>query len=111
MKTTLTPQELEGDAKLMWAELAAQYPTMRELPDPLKRCTRCTNHAAFYTGEKDGEFLCLACGAKVSVFAATNGTRGATDPRQVVADLALEQFEQQLADGHAEAERLLQEAT
>jgi hypothetical protein len=111
VRTTLTPQELEGEARLKWAELAADFPRMHELPDPLKRCTRCEDHAAFYTGEGDGddEFLCLTCGAKASAFVTLRGNRE-LDPRQVVADLALQQFENEHLSGLLEAERLLEEA-
>lgn len=41
---------------------------MSELPNPLVACTRCHRHAAFYRGERPGEWFCGYCGPEVSLF-------------------------------------------
>lgn len=58
------------------------------LPAPLRRCTRCNEHAAFYTD--DGKFYCGPCGPAVSVFRLPISHQ---DIRQEAADAALEASE------------------
>lgn len=116
MKTTLTPQELEGEARLLCAELmgspeswAVGWPP---IPDPLKPCYRCgayMGRAGMFvdtTGYAPDDHL--FCGECIRTYGPGIYFDG-NDIRQVVADLALEQYQQMKADGLAEAERLREE--
>ncbi len=117
MKTTLTPQELDGEARLLCAELMGSDESWalgwHPIPDPLKPCARCgafMGRAGIFvdtTGyaPEDDTF----CGECIRTYAPGIYFDG-NDIRQVVADLALAQFEDEMLAGHAEAKRLLQEA-
>lgn len=118
MRTTLSPQELEGEARLLCAELMGSEESWAlgwpPIPDPLKRCNRCGDFMG-----RAGLFVDrsgyapedhLFCGECIRTYLSGVGIDG-NDIRQVVADLALEQFEDMMREGRTEAERLLQEAT
>lgn len=117
MRTTLTPQELRGEARLLCAELMGSQEMWaagwHPIPDPLKPCARCggyTGHAGIfldtsgYAPEQD-----TFCGFCISTYVGKVGF-GFDDIRQIVADMALEQFQTEMEDGLAEANRILQEA-
>jgi hypothetical protein len=115
MKTTLAPTELHGEARLLCAELMGERQASwafgwHPIPDPLKPCARCggfMGRAGIFvdtTGyaPEDDTF----CGECIRTYAPGIYFEG-DDIRQVVADLALEQFEELMSEGRAEAERLL----
>jgi hypothetical protein len=61
------------------------------IPDPLTRCTRCGEHAAFYKGSGSDEgYYCGPCGSKVSIFRLPMAD---DDLRQLAADAELERIE------------------
>lgn len=75
-------QELIDETAL--AAAVAKYPDFT-LPDPLRRCTRCGEHAAVYRYEND-QWICGPCGPRVSVFALPVRP---DDLRQQAADAAM----------------------
>jgi hypothetical protein len=116
MRTSLTPQELEGEARLLCAELMGSEESWalgwHPIPDPLQRCNRCGSfmgRAGLFVDRSgyapEDHLFCSEC---IRTYTNNIGFDG-NDIRQVVADLALEQFEQMMRDGQAEAERLRRE--
>lgn len=81
--------DLQGDARLAMAEALADYPDFT-LPEPLVRCTRCGERASFYQWPEGDGYVCGSCGPRVSIFVTPVPP---TDLRQLAADAALEQQE------------------
>lgn len=87
----MTPTDIPtGDARLALAEALAEYPAFT-LPDPLRLCDRCHQHAAFYRDDDAGDdervrYFCGVCAPAVSVFRLPMPP---DDLRQVAADEAL----------------------
>lgn len=75
----------KGEARLALAEALADYPGFT-LPDPLRECDDCHEHAAFYGPDEDDRYFCGSCAPRHSVFIIRTPP---TDPRQVAADAAL----------------------
>lgn len=114
MKTTLSPLELEGEARLLCAEMMGceepwalgWYP----IPDPLKRCNRCGGFMGragmFFDTSGYAPEDHLFCGECIRTYVTGVGFDG-NDARQVLADMALQQYEDLMKAGRDEAERLL----
>lgn len=114
MRTTLSPAELEGEARLLYAEIVGSEETWafgwHPIPDPLKPCTRCgafMGRAGIFVDSsgyapEDDTF----CGECIETYLSGVGIDG-NDIRQVLADLCLAQFEDENAADLAEGERLL----
>lgn len=91
--TTIPIELLRGEALMAHVEAAGEYGSEWAPPDPLKRCTRCGEHAALYIDgpSTNQSFYCGPCGPRVSLFRLPIKP---DDLRQVAADKALEQFEE-----------------